>query len=115
MKMTRRQFIATLGGASLIFAVDIIPGAEVNSHGILSDEIEPECIADYTDTDYTNWIIFEPDDKVRVFTGRTELGQGLKTVITATITQGLDIEITPPRSPLFSIMVLAAMKEERNG
>ncbi|MEN8221619.1 MAG: molybdopterin cofactor-binding domain-containing protein [Acidobacteriota bacterium] len=92
--MTRRQFLSTLGGASLIFAIDISPGAETDkkSFGSLSEETEPECIADYTDTDYSNWIIFDPDNKVRVFTGRTELGQGLKTVITATITQGLDIE-----------------------
>ncbi len=95
MKMTRRQFLASLGGASLIFAVDITAGAETDEKSYSSevDDIEPECIADYTDTDYSNWIVFDPGDKVRVFTGRTELGQGLKTVIAATVTQALDIEL----------------------
>lgn len=92
--MTRRQFLASVGGASLIFAIDIsVEGKPYpDSLGSVQDEVEPECIADYTDTDYTNWIVFEPGDRVSVFTGRTELGQGLKTVITATVTQGLDIE-----------------------
>lgn len=92
--MTRRQFLASVGGAGLIFAIDIsVEGKPYpDSFGSVQDEVEPECIADYTDTDYTNWIVFEPGGRVSVFTGRTELGQGLKTVITATVTQGLDIE-----------------------
>ncbi len=94
MKMTRRQFLASLGGASLIFAIDILAENRTgsSSFGPVPLEREPECIADYTDTDYTNWIVFDPGENVRVFTGRTELGQGLKTVITAVVTQGLEIE-----------------------
>ncbi len=95
MKITRRQFLASVGGASLIFAIDLSVDGNIqtNSFGTVPKEKEPECIEDYTDTDYTNWIVIDPGNKVRVFTGRTELGQGLKTVITATVTQGLDVPI----------------------
>ncbi|MCP4708796.1 MAG: molybdopterin-dependent oxidoreductase, partial [Planctomycetes bacterium] len=65
--------------------------AQTASYGSVPIAEEPICKPSFNDTDYSNWIIIDPGNKVRVFTGRTELGQGLKTVITATVTQGLDI------------------------
>jgi isoquinoline 1-oxidoreductase len=54
---------------------------------------EAVCKAVLTDIDYVQWIVFGPDGSVSVFTNRTELGQGLKTVIAAVVTQGLDISL----------------------
>jgi isoquinoline 1-oxidoreductase len=94
MNMTRRQFFASLGGAGLIYAIRFSPPANAQTvPGETIAELEESvCRPVFTDTDYREWIIFSPDDTVGVFTNRTELGQGLRTVITAVITQGLDIE-----------------------
>lgn len=94
MTMTRRQFIASLGGTGLVYALRFVPEARaqtVTYGAIPVDDDTPGCTAEDISIDYTEWIVFEPDNKVSVFTGRTELGQGLKTVITAIVTQGLEI------------------------
>ena len=94
MTMTRRQFLASLGGTGLVYALRFVPEARAQtvSYGAIPvDNDIPGCIAEDVPIDYTEWIVFGPDNKVSVFTGRTELGQGLKTVITAIVTQGLDI------------------------
>jgi isoquinoline 1-oxidoreductase len=83
--MNRREFLASLGGAGLFFAIRFTSRADTNDNDQVVSHIKT------TDIDYTEWIVFGPDDSVSVFTGRTELGQGLKTVITALVTQGLDI------------------------
>ncbi len=41
--------------------------------------------------DYTEWIFVHPDGSVTVHTGRIELGQGLKTVISNVVSQGLGV------------------------
>ncbi len=94
--MSRRQFLASLGGAGLFYAVRFSPGVSAQTgpyERIPMDLGDAVCKAVLTDTDYTEWIVFGPDDSVSVFTNRTELGQGLKTVITAVVTQGLDISL----------------------
>jgi isoquinoline 1-oxidoreductase len=92
--MTRRQFLASLGGTGLVYALRFVPGAgaQTVSYGAIPvDDDVHGCTAEYIPIDYAEWIVFGPDNQVSVFTGRTELGQGLKTVITAIVTQGLDI------------------------
>jgi isoquinoline 1-oxidoreductase len=94
MSITRRQFLATLGGTGLVYALRFVPETHAQTTsfgGIPADDDDYGCRAEYIDIDYTEWIVFGPDDRVSVFTGRTELGQGLKTVITAIVTQGLEI------------------------
>jgi len=94
MSMTRRQFLASLGGTGLVYALRFVPEASAKtvSYGAIPVENDtPGCTAEYIPVDYSEWIVFGPDNQVSVFTGRTELGQGLKTVITAIVTQGLDI------------------------
>lgn len=94
MSMTRRQFLASLGGTGLIYAFRFAPEASAETRPLgtipVEDEL-PHCAAGYPGIDYRDWIVFSPGGKVSVFTNRTELGQGLKTVITAFVTQGLDI------------------------
>jgi len=92
--MSRRQFLASMGGTGLLYAIRFVPEASAQTGSfepILADDEVPICIAEYIDIDYRDWIAFGPDGKISVFTGRTELGQGLKTVITAFVTQGLEI------------------------
>jgi isoquinoline 1-oxidoreductase len=94
MSITRRQFLASMGGTGLFYAFRFTTKADVPIgpiEPIPTDDITAECRAEYPDIDYRDWIAFGPDGNVSVFTGRTELGQGLKTVITAVVTQGLEI------------------------
>ncbi|MCK4766271.1 MAG: xanthine dehydrogenase family protein molybdopterin-binding subunit [Candidatus Aminicenantes bacterium] len=95
MSMTRRQFIASLGGTGLFYAFRFSPkSGEQSAHfeSLPEDPGPDTCAADATDIDYSEWVAFGADGKVSVYTGRTELGQGLKTVITAIVTQALEIE-----------------------
>jgi len=96
MNMSRRQFFASLGGAGLFYAVRFSGGVSAQTvpyESISLDLEEAVCKAVLPDIDYVRWIVFGPDGSVSVFTNRTELGQGLKTVITAIVTQGLDISM----------------------
>jgi isoquinoline 1-oxidoreductase len=83
-----------MGGAGLLYAFRFAPAASPQdkySGNMPLDIGDVECVATILNLDYTEWIAFGPGDRVTVYTGRTELGQGLKTVITAVVTQGLDI------------------------
>ncbi len=93
MNMTRRQFLASMGGAGLLYAFRFPTktGAQTGPFDPIPGDEPVTCKPLSADIDYTNWIAFGPDNKVTVFTGRTELGQGLKTVITAFVTQALEI------------------------
>lgn len=51
------------------------------------------CTADNPEINYMDWILFHPDGTVAIFTGRSELGQGLKTVLAAIVSQGLEIPV----------------------
>ncbi len=94
MTITRREFITALGSTSLLYAFRFVPESEAQAARIEPLPLygdDPECKATYLSLDYSEWIAFGPDGRVSVFTGRTELGQGLLTVITAIVTQGLEI------------------------
>jgi isoquinoline 1-oxidoreductase len=91
--MSRRQFLSSLGGVSLIYAFRFTSDASTQTanYDVVSLDDNSKCIPQDHGIDYTEWIVFTNDGKVSVFTNRTELGQGLKTVITATVTQGLEV------------------------
>lgn len=94
MSMTRRQFLTIMGGTGLVYAFRFVPGAgkHLTQYESLPIDLDDEnCLAIISDIDYEDWIVFDQEGKVTIFTGRTELGQGLKTVLTAIVTQGLDI------------------------
>jgi isoquinoline 1-oxidoreductase len=92
-----------MGGAGLLYAFRWVPSAHAQSE-LPDDRIleleDVECAVMDMGIDYGDWIAFTPDGKVSVFTGRTELGQGLKTVITALVTQALEI----PKNRLTVVM-----------
>ena len=94
MSVSRRQFLKAIGSSGLLYAFRFAPTikSQEKSGGILPLDIANEgCIATILDIDYSEWIVFGPDDRVSIFTCHTEIGQGLKTVLTAIVTQGLDI------------------------
>jgi nicotinate dehydrogenase subunit B len=97
MSVSRRQFLKTIGGAGLLYAFRFTPSisSQTNIDDTLPFDIADErCIDVFLDIDYSEWIVFGPDDEVSIFTCRSELGQGLKTALTAVVTQGLDIPQT---------------------
>jgi nicotinate dehydrogenase subunit B len=94
MSVSRRQFLKTIGGAGLLYAFRFAPAtsSQIKDYDTLPLDTEDErCIAAILDIDYRDWIAFGPDGQVSIFTCRTELGQGLKTALTAVVTQGIDI------------------------
>ncbi len=94
MSVSRRKFLKAMGGVGLLYAVRFAPGSESqeNPQDVFPFDVGiDECVAVILELDYTEWFAFSPDGKVSIFTGRTELGQGLKTVLTAYVTQGLEI------------------------
>jgi isoquinoline 1-oxidoreductase len=56
-----------------------------------ADNEDIECRFYALVTDYLDCFAFHEDGSVTVFAGRTEMGQGLRTVLTAFVTQGLDM------------------------
>jgi len=96
MRLSRREFLAALGGTGLVYAFRIKPlsGAPVTKPQLESYTLEEyDCVAVDPEIDYRDWIVFDGTGKVTVFSGRTELGQGITTVIAAIVSQGLDIPI----------------------
>jgi nicotinate dehydrogenase subunit B len=94
MSVSRRRFLKTMGSAGLLYAFRFAPasGSQIKEYDTLPLDVSDEkCIAAILDIDYREWIAFGPDGKVSIFTGRTELGQGLTTALTAIMTQGLDM------------------------
>ena len=94
MSVSRRQFLKAMGGVGLLYAVKFAPGSEPQEkyYDVFPLDVgDDECVATVLNIDYSEWIVFGTDGQVYIFTGRTELGQGLKTVLTAVVTQGLDI------------------------
>jgi isoquinoline 1-oxidoreductase len=83
-----------MGSIGLLYAVRFAPGiaSQDETYDVFPLDVgDDECVATILDLDYSEWIVFGADDSVSIFTGRTELGQGLKTVLTAVVTQGLEI------------------------
>jgi len=94
MEFTRRQFLKTLGSSCLLYVVSYVPGSRllsIDSEPWPADNEDIECRFYALDTNYLDCIAFHEDSSVTVFAGRTEMGQGLRTVLTALVTQGLDI------------------------
>ncbi len=94
MQVTRREFLRSLGSSCLLYVVSSVPGSgiqKVYSEPWPADAEDIECRFYALDTDYLDCFAFHDDGRVTVFAGRTEMGQGLRTVLTALVTQGLDI------------------------
>lgn len=94
MEVTRRQFLKSLGSTCLLYVVSYVPGSgmqKIDSEPWPVDNEDIECRFYALDTNYLDCFVFHEDGSVTVLAGRTELGQGFETVLTAIVTQGLDI------------------------
>ena len=94
MEVTRRQFLKSLGSTCLLYVVSYVPGSgmqKIDSEPWPADNEDIECRYYALDTNYLDCFAFHEDGSVTVVAGRTELGQGFETVLTAIVTQGLDI------------------------
>ncbi len=94
MEVTRRQFLKSLGSSCLLYAVSYVPGSgmqKIYSEPWPADNEDIECRFYALDTNYLDCFAFHEDGSVTVLAGRTELGQGFETVLTAIVTQGLAI------------------------
>jgi len=94
MEVTRRQFLRSLGSSCLLYVVSYVPGSgmqKIDSEPWPAGNEDIECRFYALDTNYLDCFVFHEDGSVTVLAGRTELGQGFETVLTAIVTQGLDI------------------------
>lgn len=92
--LTRREFLRSLGDSCLIYAFCFVPGIgkpQIYYESQPEDIEEIECRAADLEVEYRESIVFDGNGNVSLFCGRTELGQGLATVLTALVTQGLEI------------------------
>ena len=96
MTITRREFLKSLGNSYLLYAVSFIPGIgkpQIHYETIPEDIQTIECRPYELSYNYHDCIVFDKKGHVTLFCGRTELGQGITTVLTALVTQGLDIKL----------------------
>ena len=93
-KVNRREFLASVAGASLVytFRVNARAAEYTNKKPSKIIPIDEICAASESTINYSEWIVLENSGKVSVFTGRTELGQGLRTVLTGVVLQALEID-----------------------
>ncbi len=96
MTLDRRQFIKLASG-SLVYGFALAcsddPRVDVGQPAKETTVPKKRLIshAEIYFVDYTEWFFIHSDGTVTVHTGRIELGQGLKTVISNVVSQGLDI------------------------
>jgi nicotinate dehydrogenase subunit B len=92
MRLTRRSFLELLG-SSAAYAITFScsdGGDSIVPTPLPADESEvPNWIRDFVD--YVDWLFIHEDGSVTAHTGKVELGQGLETVLSNIISQGLQL------------------------
>ena len=98
MKLPRREFITSTGGAFMAYGFRFLPDGETPSqHPRFArfDNADEVCRYVKQNFDYHDWLLIGSNGTVTALTGRTEIGQGLETVIVALVSQALEI---PPKA-----------------
>ena len=93
MTVNRREFLASLGASSLVYIIGITPTAKAAApsvNGKTTSGTEDTHPAVVPDVDYMDYLILD-GGKATAHSNRTELGQGLKTVLAALVSQGLGL------------------------
>jgi CO/xanthine dehydrogenase Mo-binding subunit len=92
MRLTRRSFLELLG-SSTAFAITYSCSGEGDSAVRIplpeGDEELPNHIKHFVD--YTDWLFIHNDGSVTAHTGRVDMGQGLMTVLSNILSQGLQL------------------------
>lgn len=96
MTLDRRQFLKLASGSLVYgFALACSDNSQVEvGEPTKGTTVSKKKLVDHGEiyfVDYTEWIFIHPDGSVTVHTGRIELGQGLKTVLSNVVSQGLGI------------------------
>ena len=93
MRLTRRNFLELAGGSAVYaFTFSCSDGGDGPDERL--EEESKEKIASHAVryfVDYTEWLFIHKDGSVTAHTGRIDMGQGLKTVLTNVISQGLQL------------------------
>ena len=87
MSADRRAFIASMGGAFMACGFRFVPrGASIEQATLAElDDVHDVCRYVKSSVGYRDWLLVGRNSKVTALTGRTELGQGLTTVIVALV------------------------------
>src|SRR5579871_467021 len=84
-ELERREFLKTLGGGMLfLLLVDGLAPAQESGGGMRGDA-RPENIG--------AWLHISADGKVKVFTGKTEVGQNIRTSLTQAVAEELHVPV----------------------
>ena len=93
-ELERRDFLRTLGGGMLLLlAIDNLALGQESGRGMRRGESLPEDIA--------AWLHIDGDGKINVYTGKTEMGQNIRTSLTQAVAEEL-------RVPIASVELLMA-------
>jgi isoquinoline 1-oxidoreductase len=93
-ELERRDFLRTLGGGILLLlAIDGAAFGQESGRGVRRGEALPEDIA--------AWLHIDGDGKITVYTGKTEMGQNIRTSLTQAVAEEL-------RVPIASVELLMA-------
>ncbi len=98
MKLPRREFITSTGGTFIAYGFRFLPVGETPSQQprfARFDNADEVCRYVKQNFDYHDWLLIGSNGTVTALTGRTEIGQGLETVIVALVSQALEI---PPKA-----------------
>ena len=92
MVLDRRQFVAGLGGAGLVYVLGGCSrqGEDPNALVEVDSRLVPR--PHIPGIDFREWLRISSDGTVSVFSSRNELGQGITTVLYDLVTQGLEID-----------------------
>jgi len=91
-RLSRRSFLELLGASTAWAVTYSCAGPEPDAVPPVATAVTEEVgKAQLFYVDYTDWLLIHPDGSVTAHTGRTELGQGLATVLNKLISQGLQI------------------------
>ncbi len=94
MPFTRRTFLELIGGG-LAYAFNFSCSGDGGDGQLAAFSIEElEAGVDLRHAGYTEWLFIGRDGSVTAHTGRTELGQGLKTVLGDIVSQGLELPLS---------------------
>ena len=94
MGISRRSFLAGVGGVGIAYAFHVGCGDEPDVVVVTPDPKEPPVRSpDDPGIDYRQWLVVEADGSVTAYTCRVEIGQGLETVLYNVLSQGMELPV----------------------
>lgn len=95
MAVSRREFLAGVGGVGLAYAFHLGCRGDEPSNTTSEGAAAPAVRTDVDPgIDYRQWLVVGAGGTVTAFTCRVEIGQGLKTVLFNVLCQGMDLPVS---------------------